>query len=292
MRSMGCQVGSGQSDCRLPTVFLYNADMNALADFMRHYGIRSGESPRQVLGSVVNAFAGLPYENITKIIRRAESVNTIQARRYPDEVIRDHIRWGTGGTCFSLTSALLYLLRSLGWETQYILADRRYGQDTHCALLVWIEGVPHLLDPGFLIVNPIPMPHGCDHQIDTGFNRIVLAPDGNSENISLCTVRQGIKTYRLTYKTSPVDTGEFFRAWDASFGWKMMRYPLLTRTSSSGQIYVKGTRIQVSGNNALVRQEVGMEDLAARIASEFRIHPSIVARAISILGDGGKFAAT
>jgi arylamine N-acetyltransferase len=265
--------------------------MNALMDFMGHFRIRSEGSPRQLLAEVVNAFAGLPYENITKIVKMAESGSSEQARRYPQEVIRDHIHWGTGGTCFSLTSALLYLLRSLGWEAEYILADRRYGQNSHCALLVWIDEVPHLLDPGFLIVDPIPLPSGNNLKIETGFNSLDLAPDENRGGISLSTVRQGIKTYRLTYKSAPVDTGEFFRAWDASFGWEMMRYPLLTRKSPSGQIYLKGLGIQISNNDAVRREEIRREDLTAKIASEFRIHPAVVARAVSILGGGNEIAA-
>ena len=96
---------------------------------MAHYGIPSGGSSRQSRGSVVAAFALLPYENITKIIKREESGNCEQARRYPEEVIRDHTHWGTGGTCFSLTSALLHLVRGLGWKAEYILADRRYDQE-------------------------------------------------------------------------------------------------------------------------------------------------------------------
>lgn len=257
---------------------------------MDYYGILSSGEPRQLLGRVVNAFAGLPYENITKIIKREESGNCEQARRYPEEVIRDHIRWGTGGTCFSLTSALLHLVRSLGWKAELILADRGYGQDTHCALLVWIENEPHLLDPGFLIVNPIPLPPNGKQKIKTGFNSLILAPEENPNRISLHTVRQNKKIYRLTYKTSPVDTGEFCKAWDASFHWKMMKYPLLTRTAESKQIYLKGSRIQISSAEVMEKQNICMDELVDKIAAEFRIHPALVVQAISILRDRGDFA--
>jgi arylamine N-acetyltransferase len=266
--------------------------MKALTDFMAHYAIQAGGSPRQLLESVVNAFAGLPYENITKIIKRAQSGSSEKARRYPEEVIRDHIDWGTGGTCFSLTFTLLHLLRGLGWRVECILADRRYGQDTHCALLVWIEGIPHLLDPGFLIVHPIPLPSIGEQPIETDFNSLMLSMDMNPGRISLSTVRRGLKTYRLTYKISPVDAGEFFKAWDASFGWDMMRYPLLTKTAASGQIYLKGSRIQISNHDAVEKRELGIDELITGIASEFRIHPSVVARAVSILKGRGESAAS
>jgi arylamine N-acetyltransferase len=262
--------------------------MKALNEFMTHFGITPNESPRQLLGTVVKAFACLPYENITKIIKREEFGSPEKARRYPEEVIHDHIAWGAGGTCFSLTSALMHLVRGLGWEAEYIMADRRYGLDTHCALLVWIDGVPHLLDPGYLIIDPIPLHAESERQIKTSFNSLVLTPEANPNKIALSTVQRGKKTYRLTYKTSPINAGEFYKAWDASFGWEMMRYPLLTRTVNSKQIYLQGARLQISDDASIERREIAMDELIAKIAAEFRIHPSVVARAVSILRDRGE----
>lgn len=254
--------------------------MAILNEYMAHFGIRPDQSPRESLEQAVAAFSAFPYENFTKIIKRA--------RRTPEEVIRDHFAWGTGGTCFSLTSALMYLVQNLGWEAEYILADRRYGPDTHCALLVWIDGIPHLVDPGFLIVRPVPLSFDSDRMIDTGFNRLILSPDPNSGRISLSTVRQGEINCRLTYKISPVDPGDFLKAWNVSFGWDMMRYPLVTRTSGSRQIYLRGTYLRVSGPEAIERREVLSGDPVARIAAEFRIHPSIVRRAVLALKEGGE----
>lgn len=267
---------------------LYNAGMKVLMDFMGRFGIQPGASTRQLLESVVTAFASLPYENLTKIIKRAESGNPEKARRYPEEVIGNHITWGAGGTCFSLTYALLHLVRSLGWKAECILADRRYGQDTHCALLVWIDGAPHLMDPGFLVVRPVPLSEAPGQEIETEFNRLVLAPDQSPDRISLSTVKGGVRTCRLTYKTSPVDAGEFFKAWDASFNWEMMRYPLLTRTAGTRHIYLRGSRLQISGDDAVEKREISGEDLVARIAAEFHMDPSVVGRAVSILRGKGE----
>jgi arylamine N-acetyltransferase len=262
--------------------------MTALMDFLSYYRIPRDAPPRVLLELLVTEFAKLPYENITKIIKRAEAGSDEKARRYPEEVIRDHISWGSGGTCFSLTSALAHLVRSLGWKTDYILADRRYGQNTHCALLVWIDDVPHLLDPGYLIVTPIALPKGKPEEIQTSFTSLILAPEAQQNRVSLSTVRTGSQAYRLTYKTSPVDEGEFFKAWDASFGWDMMRYPLLTRAEASKQFYLNGSRLQISDGDAVEKRQILSDELAARIAGEFRIHPSVVARAMSILKDKGE----
>jgi arylamine N-acetyltransferase len=266
----------------------YNAAMKTLTEFMAHFDIPSQAESRRLLRTIAGAFATLPYENITKIIKREECGNPEKARRYPEEVIRDHIAWGTGGTCFSLTSALMHLVRSLGWEAEYILADRRYGQNTHCALLVRIDGIPHLLDPGYLITDPIPLFGQSEREFKTSFNRLVLTPDEGRNKTSLSTIQGGERMYRLSYKTSPVDTGEFCKAWDASFSWDMMRYPLLTRTADSKQIYLKGSKIQIRDGDSVQRGEILMEELIAKIAAEFRIHPSVVAHGISILRGRGE----
>jgi arylamine N-acetyltransferase len=240
-----------------------------------------------LIESIAGAFARLPYENITKIIKHAEAGSPEKARRSPDEVISGHIAWGTGGTCFSLTSALRHLVRSLGWEAEYILADRPYGQNTHCALILRIDGAPHLLDPGFLITKPVPLLATGEQKIKTGFNTLTLAREENKNRISLSTLQQGAMTHRLAYKILPADEAEFLKAWDASFSWDMMHYPLLTHTSGSRQLYLRGSRLQIRGIDSIHRQKIRPDDLVSRIASEFHIRPSIVARAVSILKDRG-----
>ena len=257
-------------------------------DFMTHFGIAPGGPPGQLLNRAVTSFARLPYENITKIIKRAECGCPDKARRCPEEVIRDHIAWGAGGTCFSLTSTLLHLVRGLGWKAEYILADRHYGPDTHCALLVWMDDIPHLVDPGFLIVRPVPIRGNREQAIETGFNRLILAPEKEPGRLSLSTERGGVRNYRLTYKTSPVDKSVFLKAWDASFGWEMMRYPLLTRTEGAEQVYLRGSRLQITRACSVEKREIPREDLIAKVAAAFRIHPSLIGRAVSILGDRGE----
>ena len=261
--------------------------MQVLKQFMAHFGIPPEKSELRLLNEVASAFSRLPYENITKIIKLEESGSPAKSRRSPGEVIGNHISWGAGGTCFSLTSALMHMVRSLGWEAEYLLADRPYGQDTHCALLVSIDGQPHLLDPGFLIVKPIAISGECREEIATAFNRIVLAPAGN-EKISLSTFREGKVTRRLTYKTQPVDASQFLKAWDASFGWEMMRYPLLTRVTGAGQIYLNGARLQINRIDSTERRHISAGDLISQISEQFGINPVLVERAISILRNQGE----
>ncbi len=233
---------------------------------------------------MLQAFSNLPYENLTKIIKQANLGSGERCRRGPTEVVTDHLALGTGGTCFSLTATLLYLLRSLGWRAEPILADRHYGENTHCAVLVWIDDKPHLLDPGYLIVTPVPLTGARNEiEIETGFNQLLLSPSSGNGRRSLHTLQQGSASHRLTFKIEPADSGEFLKAWDASFDWDMMQYPLLTRTCGHEQLYLRGNRLQIRSHDSLQRQEIAPGLLVQQIAAQFNLDTSIAIQALSIL---------
>jgi arylamine N-acetyltransferase len=263
-------------------------DSPVLRSFLEAFRILRDGAPHATLERVATAFTRLPYENLTKILKRAESGCVAEARRPPIEVIRDHLKLGTGGTCFSLTATLLHLVRALGWEAHPLLADRRYGSDTHCALVVWISGKPHLLDPGYLLVQPVPLPTGGEICIRTAFNEVVLTAKDGGNRVDLHTIQQRQQTYRLTFKAEPVDRNAFLRAWDASFDWDMMNYPVLSRLANDRQLYLQQNRWLVRGQTRVERKELDPQSLAEHIAREFGITPSVAARALAVLQRKGE----
>jgi arylamine N-acetyltransferase len=263
-------------------------DKRSLTLFLRHFRLCANTEPLRLLRDVATAFANLPYENLTKIIKSNEVTDPGLARRLPGEVLADHVALGTGGTCFSLTATLLHLVRSLGWKAEPLLADRRYGENTHCAMLVWIDDRPHLVDPGYLIVEPIPLESTAESRVKTAFNELILSPHAQADKLDLLTVGQGRQTYRLTFRTAPADEGEFLRAWDASFAWDMMRYPLLTRVTGSKQVYLQGDRFQTRRFDRVERCEIPPDRLGFRIAAEFGIDPRIAATALNVLKRRGE----
>jgi arylamine N-acetyltransferase len=263
-------------------------DGSLLSIYLKRFGLDANRPPRQLLHEMAAAFTHLPYENLTKIIKEDEEHVAQRARRGPAEVLADHFQSGAGGTCFSLTAALLHILRAAGWQAEPVLADRRYGDNTHCALLVWIDNRPHLLDPGYLILEPVPLDAAAETRIITEFNEVVLTPQPNGEKLELSTNTLGRQQYRLTYKTSPADSGEFLKAWDASFDWDMMRYPVLSRVHGHQQLYLQGDRFQTRSRDAVQREEIADDQRVQRIAKEFGIDALLVSRALAILKRKGE----
>ena len=147
----------------------------------------------------------VPYENLTKILKASSVISAASAMRNPDEVIGDYLAWGTGGTCFSLTASIVAVYDALGVEVYPVLADRRYGVDTHCGLvLVAPGGKVLLLDPGYLLCSPVAVPTEHPVFIDTGYNRMELHPVNGGTRLELYTTVKASRKLRLTFKMDPV----------------------------------------------------------------------------------------
>lgn len=261
----------------------------AAREFRSIFGAPASSDPLGRLASIGEAFARIPYENLSKLIRdEEEGGQAARARRSPLEVLEGYRRLGTGGTCFSLTETLLRVVRGMGYEADPVLADRRYGESTHCALLVSSPEGPRLVDPGFLLVRPVLLPERGETAVEAPPHRVILRRLEGSDRVELWTEHRGDRRYRLTLRATPADPGEFRRAWDASFDWDMMRYPLLTRVRAGRQSYLQGRRLQHRSPRGVERQEIPEERLASRIAAEFGVDIGVVERALTILRRRGE----
>src|SRR5690606_8790820 len=74
--------------------------------------------------------------------------------------LEEHARTGLGGTCFAMTHWLKLRLEALGFSCAYLMADKRIEPNIHCGLVLWHEQREWLLDPGYLIFEPLPLPRG------------------------------------------------------------------------------------------------------------------------------------
>ncbi|RLB59652.1 MAG: hypothetical protein DRI34_01155 [Deltaproteobacteria bacterium] len=240
-----------------------------------------------LLEKVAAAFARLPYENLSKVVSGHQGPFVSRSRRHPARVIDEHLRLGTGGTCFSLTAALLHLVRALGYRAAPLLADRHYGTDTHCALLVWLRGRPHLLDPGYLVTSPLPWPGTGNTRWQGPFNQIELRATGCGR-VELHTGNGRQWRQRLTFHAGPASEHDFLRAWEASFDWPMMRRPVLTRVSGGCQLYLQGNRLLVRHRRGTRALQLEREHLGDEIIRLFGIDRRVVAPALELLRQRGQ----
>ncbi len=236
-----------------------------------------------ILAKLCAAFAHIPYENLTKIIKADAVISSDSAKRLPDEVLRDYLHVGAGGTCFSLTAAFIAILAAVGVEAHPILADRHYGVDTHCALVFFQANEIFLLDPGFLIYRPTQLPTTVPLAISTDFNTIELLPQEAGQKVELVTVVNKNRRSRLTYKVSPVDGPTFGRAWERSFAWEMMTYPVLTRCSNGMHYYLQGNQLRIRDPQRTTRRVLTPDEQYEWITNTFGLHREVLVKALAVV---------
>jgi arylamine N-acetyltransferase len=266
--------------------FLTITDRAILEKFLACHNIDCSVDKTLLMHNIADAFSKIPYENLTKILKSDGVINVRSAMRYPDELIGDYLRWGTGGTCFSLTAAIIAVYNACGIEAHPVLADRHYGVDTHCGLILVTAAGVHLLDPGYLLFIPTLLPSLSKSSVNTGYNTIELVPLPGGEKLELYTVVKGNRKLRLVYKTAPVSAERFEKAWETSFKWEMMTYPVLTRVSAGQHQYIQGNKLAIRTDEKTHRMELTTENEVDYIANNLGINREIVKKAFGVINNG------
>ena len=113
--------------------------------FQEFFQLKLEKPDLPTLQKILEKFATIPYENISKIIKLSQAWENEQKIRLPEEVIDDHANFHLGGTCFSLTFFLETILLHQGFQCYPVMADMKAGRNIHCAIIVLYDnkcGIP------------------------------------------------------------------------------------------------------------------------------------------------------
>ncbi|MBN1350425.1 arylamine N-acetyltransferase [candidate division KSB1 bacterium] len=210
----------------------------SVREFFDYFKIKEQKPHLTYLKDIITHFAEIPYENISKIIKLNHHWEDSQKLRSPEEVIEGHIASGLGGTCFSLTYYLQTILSNKGFICYPVMANMRAGENIHCSLIVLLDNVKYLIDPGYLLNQPMeinpekPRLHRSEH---TG---VELIFDRQTDYYNLYTFSQNDAKWRYQFKDSPCPPAEFIQHWQASFLKPTMHGICLTKVTKSGLIYI------------------------------------------------------
>ena len=216
----------------------YKNQNQAVKLFRRHFHIPESGTGLELLRNILEHFSKFPYENISKILKYNQFYESVKKIRLPDEVIKDHIKHHLGGTCFSLTYFLETVLTLNGFQCYPILADMRSGRNVHCAIVVILDHDKFLVDPGYLLNQPIQVSKQDTVLMRTGGSGIQLTYQRNKDVYSLFTFTESGRKWRYSFVDDPVPNDTFLRYWLASFSWNTMHGLCLTKIEHNKMIYI------------------------------------------------------
>jgi arylamine N-acetyltransferase len=239
--------------------------------FIAHFRVPAGEPDLELLRALVESFSVIPYENLTKIIKKFTSQGLKERLRGPEEVLKGHIERHTGGTCFSLTYCLGAVLRGAGYSCHPVMADMK-RPNIHCALVVHIGEKRYLVDPGYLLGEPVEL-SDMTVTVPTSFGTVELRPRAG-ERYDLLTVSGGETKWRYRVRTAPVPRSLFLKYWQESFSLPMMNSIQLTRLTDSGHLYIRDHHLRLRRGGEKLNENIRSE-LEQRIEREFGIPAGI-----------------
>jgi arylamine N-acetyltransferase len=254
-------------------------DSGAASIFFGHFRIQAAEPGLEMLRAVVASYAEVPYENLTKIIRKFREDDPGLRLRSPEDVMRGFVEQHTGGTCFSLTWCLGSILSAAGFSCHPVMADMK-RPNIHCALIVDIGGRGYLVDPGYLLGEPVELA-GRAVTVPTPFGRVELRPRG-AASYDLFTIAGRERSWRYRLRTTPVSTAAFFRHWRTSFSLPMMNSLQLTKLTGEGHLYIRDHHLRLRRGDERRNENIRAR-FESRIESEFGIPGSITAEARELI---------
>ncbi|TDI84163.1 MAG: hypothetical protein E2O78_06865 [Caldithrix sp.] len=210
--------------------------VDAFFDFNR---LSRSRATLNFLSELLQHFARIPYENISKIINLHESPDwDLPKLRLPETVISQHIDFRLGGTCFSLTFYLQTILAHSGFTCYPVMADMRAGKNIHCCLIVILDSVKYLVDPGYLLTRPMALNPHQPKLFHTEFAGVELRYDTTRNVYDLFTFNKNETKWRHCFRERPVPPGEFLQHWLASFRRNSMHGICLTKVLGNGVLFV------------------------------------------------------
>ena len=242
-----------------------------------------------------NQISNITYENLTKIIRLEQTGSATGARKLDDSDQNDIDSWMGGGTCFSMTWHLYQTLTDMGFKPRLVMGHKRKERNIHCALILpdpdgSLLSNSYLLDPGYLIFDPLQMP--LPQPFGTGEAFFPLSPNcvrlvrPTLESMELWTGGAGAPMkLRFEYPVAGVSVEEFKQHWNESFYREMMTYPVLNRLDRE-----KGVQYYYQKGNLVVRNATGSKmtkiepaDRVQTLSDIFKLSPDIIEKALNIL---------
>lgn len=251
---------------------------NAVKLFCQYYNIQPKWPDLPFLEEIVGHYRKLPYENLSKIIKLQQFFDSTEHFRLPEEVIEDHLRYKLGGTCFSLTFFLCCILLQHQFLCYPVIASMKNRPYSHSAILVLLENKKYLVDPGYLLANPMEIHPDFSRFYQTVQTGVELVFQKETERYHLYTFNAEQKTWRYQFQDYPISWKEFLGYWENSFYQGTMRHICLTQVREQGLIYIQNKYVKIVNSEKIQKKRI-QRDMEWVVQDLFGIAPELVEKA-------------
>jgi len=121
---------------------------NSLAtDILDYLGLSTKTPTMRYLNQLIHAYIRrVPWESVSRIIKRYTTPETKDCPRWPEEFWQDAMSYGFGGTCFESSLAFYSLLTTLGYAGYLTVNDMGDTSGCHAAIVLLLNGDKYLVD--------------------------------------------------------------------------------------------------------------------------------------------------
>jgi arylamine N-acetyltransferase len=158
----------------------------------------------------------VPFENITKLMG-AHSPGGGEPTRTLVQFWTDHLKWNSGGTCFDSAAAFRQLLEARDFSPRYVFCRLPgKGERSHVALLVTVGDDDWLVDVGYALPEPIPLPRSTTVRRQTPLYDVELRRGPEGEHLLFTEDGRGSR-FRYSVAPVPATPAGFQAAWLDTF---------------------------------------------------------------------------
>jgi arylamine N-acetyltransferase len=239
--------------------------------------------PAPVL-SALWELSALPYENLSKIVAFSHGGNMESTLGLASDWLEKSRDTGAGGTCFSLTWWLRRRIRASGLDCGLLMGDKGRDLNIHCGLRFEWQGRGYLLDPGYMIFDPLPLPDaGLATMAWVSPNEVRVEDLPDLDVWRLWSGPRGAMKRRFDFRRKPVPEEEFLAHWEASYALPMMRYPVLNRNLGGTQFYLQKRSLLVRAPEGGEMRKLARAELMDVLGATFGIPEALARSALDVV---------
>ncbi len=240
------------------------------------------------LNTLIDAFIHkVPWESVTRIIKRDARSAAAGCPRFPREVWNDAMNFGGGGTCFEINYAFFALLKALGFEGYMTLNDMSEAKKCHAAIVMLFNEQKYLVDVS------APFPRALAFFSDstvchyTPWLNFSIRPE--SENRYVIERMPHARPYNFTLNDVPVSAEDFEAAIEADYlpsGWFLNRVVINKMLGEKAWLFNSNTQpymlemFDYDGKHEILLKP---ETLAESLAERYQIPAEKIATALSLV---------